>query len=160
DTLTVDDNRLFAPDDRILLTKTGAGGGTARAIIKSKQGADKLVLVTPVSGNVNFSGGAARIADLVQGQRSLRLAAPSGLQLNQALPRGAAVSITLGTGEVRIVESSGGDTVTLKDGLANTYSMATESNLPTVASLEFDLVITDTATGKSETFEQLAMNPE
>src|SRR5262245_32371821 len=92
-TLTVVDNSGFAPGDRILLT--AQGNETAIAVVKAKQGTDTLVLNTPVSGAVDFSGGTVRSADLTPGQRTFRVAVPAGVPLNQALPYGSLVSITL-----------------------------------------------------------------
>jgi len=155
--LTVADNAGFAPNDRVLLTK---GGDTAVAIVKSKQGIDTLNLTLPVPGVVNYGGGTLRSADLAAGQKVMRLAVPAALALNQALPRGTAVQITLGvTSEIRTVDSAGGDTVTFTEGLANSFSLNDAANPPLFASQEFDLVITDAGTAVSETFAQLAMHP-
>jgi uncharacterized protein len=155
--LTVSNNGGFAPGDRILLTKNA---DTATAIVSATQGTDKLVLTGPVAGTVDFGGGTVRTADLTPGQRSLRLDVPENLRLNQALPRGATVSITLGsTREIRTVESSGGDTITLTEGLTNLYSLENAANLPRVASLEFDLFIDDTR-GNLEIFELLSMHAD
>jgi phage tail sheath protein FI len=155
-TLTVVDSTGFAPGDRILLTEAS---NTATAIVKSRPDTTTLVLNAPVPGDA-FANATVRIADLAQGQRTFRLAVPNGLSLNQALPRGAAVSITLGgTSAISTIESSGGDTITLTEGLLSSFSMANAAALPMVASLEFDLIITDTGSGASEKFEQLAMHP-
>jgi phage tail sheath protein FI len=154
--LTVSNNRGFAPGDRILLTKNG---DTATSIVNATRGTNTLVLMAPVVGTVDFAGGAVRTADLTQGQRTLRLAVPDNLRLNQALPRGAAVSITLGSiSEIRTVESSGGDTITLTEGLANLYSLENATTLPRLASLEFDLFIDDG--GNVEIFELLSMHAD
>jgi hypothetical protein len=76
--------------------------------------------------------------------------------LSQALPAGALISVTLGgTTENVTVASSGGNTITLAAGLANTYSMAA-APFPQIASLEFDLVVTAATT---ETWPQISMNP-
>src|SRR5262249_26744849 len=58
--------------------------------------------------------------------------------------------------EIAVVESSGGDTITLKSGLANTYETSNALQLPEVSSLEFDLVIDDG--GIVEKYEKLAVN--
>jgi hypothetical protein len=159
-TLTVDDNKGFAAGDRVLLAK---GADTQTVVVESKSGTTGLALVAPVAGNTDFAGGTVRSADLAPKQRSLRVSVPDGLTLSRALPRGAQVSITLGgTGEVRKVDSAGGDTVTLADGLANAYGLADANNLPRIASLEFDLTVTDTAAvpPKVETFRLLSMGPD
>lgn len=155
--ITVADNSAFAAEDRILLEQ---GGDTAVAVVKSTQGSDTIIVNAPVSGAADFSGGTVRTADLAAGQTRLRLTVPSGLRLNQALPRGTAVSITRGaTTEVKTVASVGGDTITLSEGLSNSYDMSDDTNLPQVASLEFDLNVTNSVTGDSETFSELSMHP-
>jgi uncharacterized protein len=163
--LTVADNRGFAPGDRVLVTKTAPAGqaGSATAFVKAKQGTDTLELTTPLgSPAINFGTGTVnvRTANLVQGQRTLRLAVPAGLQLSIALPRGTAVAVAGATMHVYVVESSGGDTITLKEGLRDPYDMADPAAVPTVASLEFDLIVTDTATTNREEFLQLAMSAD
>jgi phage tail sheath protein FI len=156
-TLTVNDNSGFVQGDRVGLANNG---DSAVAMVKSTSGNDTIVLTAPISGAADFSAGKVRSADLTPGQRTLRLAAPAAVRLNQALPAGTALRITLGgASEVRSVESAGGDTVTLTDGLTNAYSLGDPSDLPTVASLEFDLVVTDAGSGESESFEQLAISP-
>lgn len=155
--LTVADNAGLTAGDRILLT---LGADNATVIIDSASGSDKINLVAPIPGAVDYTGGTLRSADLVAGQRSLRLTIPSGLRLNQALPKGASVQISRGgTSEIKTIDSSGGDTITLTEGLTNTYDMSDAGNLPSVASLEFDLVIQDAGSGKTETFLELCMNP-
>jgi hypothetical protein len=157
--LTVGNNSGFTPGDRALLVQ---GANTATVVVKSLEKGNTLVLTGPVAGAVNFAGGMLRTADLTPGQRTLRLMGAHGLRLiTPALPPGTAVSITLGgTSEIHTVESSGGDAITLTEGLTNAYSLADAADLPRVASLEFDLVITDAGTGANETFAQLAMNPQ
>ncbi len=155
--LTVADTKGFAKGDRILLTQ---GDETAKAIVDTVSETDTtLVLVAPISGAVDFAGGTVRIDDLVPGERRLRLAVPDSLRFTQALPKGALVSITLGdTSEICTVESSGGDVIALTQGIANSYSRDDASGMPRVASLEFDLVVSDTGSGQIESFEQLSMN--
>lgn len=153
--LTVSDNKDFAARDRVLLAK---GTDKATAIVESKQGTNKLMLVAPIAGNVDFAGGKVRSADLAPGQRTFRIVAPNALSLGRALPRGTTVSITLGTtSESHTVESAGGDTLTLTEGLSNSFSLEKADNLPQVASLEFDLTVTDVGTAKTEKFERLSM---
>ncbi len=156
-TLTVVDNTGFVAGDRVRLANNG---DSAVAMIKSTSGNDTIVLMAPIPGAADFTGGTVRSADLTPGQRTFRLTVPAAVRLNRALPAGTALQIVLGgTSEVRTVESAGGDTVTLTEGLANAYSLDDPANLPTVASLEFDLIVTDAGSGESETIEQLAMNP-
>lgn len=166
-TLTVADNRGFVPGDRVEVTKTagpGTTGSAPPAVVKSTQGTDKVEL-TAALGNaaVNFNTGTVkmRTADLVPGQKTLRLTVPAGVQLNAVLPRGTTVAVAGTATRVHVVESSGGDTITLKDGLKVAYAMDDPAVLPTVASLEFDLVINEKTTGALEKdFIQLGMHPD
>lgn len=159
-TLTVDDNNGFAQDDRILI-KDNADANPITAIVKSKQGADTIVLAVPIPGNVDYTNGKVRISDTVQGQKVIRLAVPPDLQLSQALPMGTNVLIKQDAkSEFCVVSSSGGDTITLKDGLNETYDLSSSANLPSIESLEFDLFINDIGKNESETFQYLAMNSD
>ncbi|MEJ2662012.1 MAG: phage tail sheath subtilisin-like domain-containing protein [Desulfobacteraceae bacterium] len=82
------------------------------------------------------------------------------MRLTQALPRRAQIKIwRRETNEKHTVASSGGDRITLANGLTNTYDMSDNANLPRVASLEFDLSITDAGSAASESFAELSMNP-
>jgi phage tail sheath protein FI len=155
-TLMVDALHGLAPGDQVLLSK---GADSAAAAIKSATGTT-LTLTQPVSGAVDFSGGTVRIADLAVGQTTFRLDKPSGLALNQTLPQGSLVEIALGgTSEFASVAASGGDTITLVHGLANAYSLANPADLPSVASAEFDLMVTDPGPGTTESFRCLSMDP-
>jgi phage tail sheath protein FI len=159
--LTVADNTGFAAGDRILLTNgTGDGEVTATAIVNSTVDTNSLELENPIAGSDDFAGGIARIADLAPGQRSLRLTVPAGIRLAQALPKGALIRITGGgTSEIHTVDASGGDRITLVNGLATVFDMSDNTNLVRVASLEFNLTVTDAGKGASEVFEELSMNP-
>ncbi len=155
-TLTLTSNAGFAPGDRIHLNQ---GANNATAVIGSTQGTQILILTAPVASPASYVGGTSRTDDYRPGQLTFRVVVPNGLVLSQALPAGALISITLGgTSEIVTVASSGGDTITLTTGLTNTYSMAGPS-FPQIASLEFDLNITNAATGKTEAFTQLSLNP-
>ena len=154
--LTVASNAGFVAGDRIQMNH---GGPTVTAIISSTQGANTILLAAPVPGAAALVGGTARTDDLRPGQLTFRVVVPNGVVLSQAVPAGALISVTLGaTTEDVMVASSGGNTITLSTGLVNTYSMAGAS-FPQVASLEFDLNVTNPATGQSETWPQLSMNP-
>ena len=147
-------NEGFAAGDRVYMTAMGG----ELAVVDATMGSDTLRLVATVRDDFDPTGGEVRIADLARGQRTLRLTVPEGLRLNQALPRGAAVQISRGAdAEIHTVESSGGDTITLTEGLTSTYDMSDSGNLPQLASLEFDLLITHPE--GSETFDYLSMNP-
>ena len=156
--LTVASTTGLAPNDRLRLTK---GADTATAIVKNTQGVNTINLAAPVAGAVDFGGGAARIDDLSVGQKTFRVVAPGTLSLNQALPQGSLIKITQGgTNEIATVDASGGDTVTVAAGLANSYSLDPGGTAPTIESLEFDIAVNDSGSGTSETFPQLSMNPK
>lgn len=156
-TVAVGGDADFAAGDRVLMTTTDAST-TERATIEAIVGDNTIRLVAPVRDTFDPTDGSLRIADLATGQRTLRLTVPDGLRLNQALPRGASVAISLGgTPEVRTVESSGGDAITLTEGLTDTYDMSDPDTLPQVASREFNLLVTHPE--GSETFSELSMNP-
>jgi hypothetical protein len=145
----------FAVNDRVHLEQ---GANDAAGIIKAIQLPDTLVLTAPVPGVVNFAGGTVFVENLVTGRKRFRVTVPSGLVLNQALPQGATIAVAQGpTTEIATVDSAGGDTVTLSTGLANSYDTSTPGGLPTVASLEFTLHVSDGGVG--EAFEHLAANP-
>lgn len=155
-TLTLASNAGFVGGDRIELSHNAL---TATAIVSSTQGNNILLLSTPVANPAGFVGGSARTDDFRPGQLTFRVVVPIGLVLSQALPAGALISVTLGgLTENATVATAGGDTITLANGLLNTYSMA-GSPFPKIASLEFDLNIVDSATGQTEKWPQLSMNP-
>lgn len=156
--VTVADASGFVVGDRVTLEEgTETHTGIAETVNTTT---NVITLNAPVAGTHDYTGGTLRSANLTPGVTRIRLTVPSGLRLNQALPRGAAISITRdATSEVATVESSGGDTITLASGLSNTYSMDDPSNLPQIASQEFDLIISNTTLGTTETFEGLGMHP-
>lgn len=155
--MTVGSNVGFVAGDRINLSN---GGPAVTAIITSTQGTTTILLAGPAPGAAGLVGGTARTDDFRPGQLTFRVVVPNGVVLSQAVPAGALISVTLGaTTEDVTVASSGGNTITLAaPGLANTYSMA-GPNFPQIASLEFNLTVTNAATGASETFTLLSMNP-
>lgn len=156
--LTVASSTGFAPGDRVLVAKAA---DSAVAVVDSIGGPTSLVLTAPLAGAVDYTGGTVRSADLVPGQRTFRVASPSGMSLGPVLPRGSAIRLTLGaTTEILTVQSAGGDALTVAEPLANGYSLAAAGDPPVVASLEFDLTITDAGSGQTEPFTQLSMNPD
>ena len=154
--LTVGSNTGIVAGDRIQLSN---GGPVVTAIVTSTQGAITIDLAAPVPGAAALIGGTARTDDFRPGQLNFRVVVPNGLVLSQALPPGALISVTLGgTTEDVTVASSGGTTITLASGLVNNYSMAGPL-FPQIKSLEFDLNVTNSATGQVENWTLLSMNP-
>lgn len=166
--LTVADTTGFAIGDPVLIT--GRNNNTAAAIVSVvSKNTSTLELTGPIDTAIDLSSGSRTIrsADLTAGRRTFRVKLPTGLSLNTALPRGTTLSISgysatnTQIGEVCTVDSSGGDAVTITAPLKNTYSLADVQQRPaTVASLEFDLEIKDTATGTVEAYTLLSMNPD
>jgi hypothetical protein len=158
DTLVLGSNAGFAVNDRIHLRRAA---NNATAVVKAVQGPDTLILTAPVPGAANFNTGVCFLEGMVKGRKVFRLQVDPKISLAQALPQGTALRITQAAKtEVATVESSGGDTVTLVQGLANDYDTSVAGPpLPTIATLEFDLAITDSGTGANESFKLLATNP-
>ena len=154
--LTVGNSSGFAAGDRVLLAGTPPTLDL-QAIVEAVPGANTVVVRVPLPAGTYAT---VRIADVAAGQRTLRLAVPADVRLNRALPRGATVSITRGADtEPAVIESSGGDTITLTQVLGNSYALDDPTNLPRVASLEFDLSVTNLLTGHVESFEHVAKHP-
>ena len=154
--MTLGSNAGFVAGDRIQLAN---GGPVVTAVIAATQGATDVRLLAPVAAAAALVGGTARTDDLRPGQKTFRVVVPSGVPLSQALPAGALLSITLGGAtEGLTVATSGGNTITLAAGLKNTYSLA-GPGFPAIASLEFDITVANSATGQTESWPQLSMNP-
>jgi len=154
--MTVTSNTGFVAGDRVNLSN---GGPAVTAMVASTQGATTIVLAGPVAGAAGLIGGTVRTDDLRPGQTSFRVVVPTGLVLSLAVPPGALISVTEGaTTENVSVASSSGTTITLSTPLVNTYPMAGPS-FPQIASLEFNLNITNSATGQVENWTLLSMNP-
>ncbi len=154
--LTVGSNVGFVAGDRIQMSN---GGPVATAIITSTQGTTTILVAAPVPGAAGLVGGTVRTDDFRPGQLTFRVTVPNGVVLSQVIPAGALISVTLGgTTEDATVATAGGNTITLATGLTKTYSMAGPA-FPQIASLEFDLTVANPATGKTETFPRLSMNP-
>jgi phage tail sheath protein FI len=160
----VKDNSDFAIGEAV---QVEASNKTPRqVVIKAKQGTKILEFESDVGGTDGFSGGAVRSIDLVPGQREIRVdiqsGLPTGFRLDRALPRGATVRIKAGNKEdVRSVETTrttaDGALITLGEGLKNSYAL--KSAVPTVASLEFNLIVS-VGPNSEPPFEFLSMHPD
>lgn len=157
DTLVVGTVATFAVGDRVHLTN-GANNGSA--IIKSIDATAKsLTFMAPQPPALAASGTTVFIENMVKTRKRFRVDQPANFVASQALPAGATIRIKQGgTEEIAVVESSGGDTITLKNGLANDYATSSSGSLPEIASLEFTLIIDDG--GIVEKYEDLAVNPK
>jgi phage tail sheath protein FI len=146
-------NPGFVVNDRVLVTQGGNQATVVISALQSTAASTTLTLGVPLT--FDPSGGSVRSADLQIGQKKFRIINPNlALALNQALPAGALISITLVTSEVHTVYSAGGDTITLTGGgLTKGYDLSGPP--PQIASLEFDIVVN----GGTETFSLLSMNP-
>jgi phage tail sheath protein FI len=157
DTLVVGTVAKFAVGDRVHLTN---GANSGNAVIKSIQPTPKsLTFMAPLPAALAASGTTVVIENLMKTRKRFRVEQPANFVAGMALPAGATIKITQGaTSEIAVVESSGGDTITLKRGLANDYPTPTVASLPDIASLEFTLVVDDG--GIVEKYEELAVNPK
>jgi Bacteriophage tail sheath protein len=156
ETLPVGSVAGFALGDRVHLTK---GPNNETAVIKSiDAAANTLTFATPLPSTVSATGTKVFIENLAKGRKRFRVVVPAKFVLSQALPTGATIHLKqVATEEIVVVESAGGDTITLKTGLANDYNQSASGSLPDVASLEFTLRFDDGAT--VEEFANLAVNP-
>lgn len=160
--LRVDDNRQIVSGDVLVLKKSNL---SRTVTVQSVEPNDIVKITSPIPANEDFTGGGtARTADLVQGQKTIRLGLPSILSASQSLTRGTVIKIeqkNLGatTTEIAVVASSGGDSITLEGGLKKTYSLASAANVPTITSLEFELIVKSPIRKDPETFEFLSMHP-
>ena len=165
-TITVKKNADFQIGERVVIEPAAGappGANPVEGVIESKQGTKKITLAAPAPGNDAFTGGTVRSADLQQGQKEIRVDLPVGVRLDRALPRGATARIAAGaTEDIRTVETTstrtGWGTITLTRGLGHKYVLT--GTAPTVASLEFDLVVTKDGTKLHEEFTFLSMNAE
>jgi Bacteriophage tail sheath protein len=156
DSLTLTTVDGFSVDDRVNLAK-GANKGSG--IIKSIDTAAKSVtFVAPLPPALAATGVTVFIENMTKTRRRFRVSQPANFVATQAIPAGTTIRIKQGgTEEIAVVESSGGDTITLKSGLQNDY--ATNSNapgaLPEITSLEFTMIIDGEVIEK---YEELAVN--
>lgn len=155
DTLVVGTVADFAVGDRVHLAN---GPNNGSAIIKSIDTAAKsLTFMAPLPAALAASGTNVFIENLVKTRKRFRVKQPPNFVASQALPAGATIRIKQGaTEEIAVVESSGGDTITLKTGLANDYATNTLATLPDISSLEFTLIVDDG--GIVEKYDELAVN--
>lgn len=102
-----------------------------------------------------YTGGTVRVANLIPGQRTIRLAVTTGIEPGSYVS--IAQSTTSETGVVQSVERAN-NFVTLMQGLANTYTMASADPAVNLQTLEFTLVVATPGVG-SETFANLSMDP-
>jgi phage tail sheath protein FI len=157
DTLKLNTVDKFAVGDRVHVHK---GGDDAGAIVKSIDTTAKtLTFMAPLTpASLASSGATVFIENMIKTRKVFRVDQPANFVASQALPAGATILIEQGpTHEIAVVESSGGDTITLKSGLQNDYDTANAGALPKISSLEFTLVINDG--GIVDTYEELASNP-
>jgi Bacteriophage tail sheath protein len=159
DTLVLNTVDKFAVGDRVHLQK---GADVNHAIIKSiDTTAKSLTFLAPITPAALAAGGVTVfIENMATTRKVFRVEQPTNFVASQALPQGATILIkqTAPTAkeEIAIVESSGGDTITLKSGLKNDYVTSNAAQLPEISSLEFTLVIDDG--GIVEKYEELAVN--
>ena len=162
-TITVQSNTDFRVGERVVVETSNTTSG--EAIVAKVEVAQTVVLATNVAGSATFNNGWLRSADLVPGQREILVDVPSGVNLARAVPLGSTVAVATTTAktDIRTVDHAGdgtaGPTVFLTEGLVSTWDL-NANTLPTVASLEFDLVVMQAGATSQETFSRLSMNPD
>ncbi|WP_153506518.1 phage tail sheath subtilisin-like domain-containing protein [Cumulibacter manganitolerans] len=157
-TLTMaDDEHGIVPGDNV---RVAVGAARARSVVAGVSG-KTITLATALPGADDYTDGTVRLADLVAGNRRLRISAPVALPINQVLPAGTLLRITRGgTTELVRVAAAGGDIVSLDaPGLVNGYPLDDVEDPPVLASAEFDLAVQDGSAGSTSTYPRLSMDP-
>ncbi|MFC1475874.1 phage tail sheath family protein [Candidatus Zixiibacteriota bacterium] len=154
--LTVDKTDDFRVGDNILLKKDG---DTFQATVQALPDATTVKLEQAIAGVVDYSGGNIRINDYAAGSTKMRLQLPAGgLALAGALPPGTSIRIKRDNEEFKTITSTTAETISFTPPLTNPLPMNDVAKLPEVASLEFDLIISDATTSESQPFIELSMN--
>jgi uncharacterized protein len=153
------DAATFRPGDVVFLQQ---GTTSERATIASIS--DTTITFQANLTNTYTTDGTIRLADLIPGQRTIRLAGTTGIE------PGTSMSITQGAtteaGVVQAVERAN-NFITLTQGLTNTYTMAAGDAAVNLQTLEFTLIVTtpNTVFGVlpedigPKRFENLSMDP-
>jgi len=139
----------FRPGDIVSLVQ---GATSERATIESING---TTITFQANLTNTYTGGTIRIADLIPGQRKIRIASTSSIE------PGTYIRITQdGTNEDGTVNSveRANNFVTLAQGLTKIYTMATGDNPVSLRTLEFTLIITPPDLG-AEKIPNLSMDP-
>ncbi len=143
------DAQKFSPGDIVFLEQ---GATSERATVASINGSN--ILLTANLANA-YTGGDIRTADLAPGQQRIHVGSVTGMQ------PGTYVSVTQGAtteqGVVRTVDTIN-SSITLTNGLVNTYTQKSGDPAINIATLEFTLTIVGPSTG-TEIFANLAMDP-
>jgi phage tail sheath protein FI len=143
---------LFRPGDVVLLSE---GATSERATIASVSSTTPTITLVAPLANTYTAAGSIRIADLIPGQRTLRLDNIANIEV------GSTLELTDGTNtEVAVVQAVNPltNSVTLATGLANTFGMDAADPPVTAQTLEFTLVIAG-GPGGTRTFPNLSMDP-
>jgi len=153
-TAEVNDASDFRAGDIVFIE---GGGNDERATIKSINNTTNVITLVSNLTNTYAAGGSLRVADLITGQLTFRVADSSGIE------SGSYLSITQGGNtENRVVKSVEGSNhfITLDQGLvaAADYSMDAADADVVVQSLEFSLLVNHPSAG-TETVVELAMDP-
>ena len=124
------DAATFRPGDIVFIQQ---GAISERATIDSITGT--TIIFRPNLAN-QYTGDTVRVADLIPGQCTVRVAATTGIE------PGTYTSLTQGaTTEARVVQAveRANNFITLAQGLANSYTMAAADAAVTLQTLEFTL---------------------
>jgi hypothetical protein len=133
DALVVGSVANFAIGDRVHVKKAAANAfGVIKAIDETTK---TLTFAGPVTPALSGAGTTAFIETMVKTRKRFRVDQPKNFVASQALPPGATILIKDGGGQqdFAVVESCGGDTVTLKSGLLHDYDTSNAAALPDVS---------------------------
>jgi uncharacterized protein len=149
----VTDGSNFRPGDIVLVDD---GTNSERATIAN---ASNTTIAFQTNLTRTYASGSVRIADLIPGQRTIRVASTTGIE------PGTYISIAQGTttesGVVQSVERTN-NFITLTRELTQTYTMASTDALVTLQSLEFTLIVTTPSSlpdAGTKTFANLSIDP-
>lgn len=150
---TVENGSNFRPGDIVLV---GDNTNSERATIAN---ASNTTITFQANLTRTYASGSIRIADLIPGQRTIRIASTNGIE------PGTYISITQGTktesGVVQSVERTN-NFITLTRELTQSYTMASTDAPVTLQSLEFTLIVTTPSTlpdAGTQTFANLSIDP-
>lgn len=152
-TIKVASNAAFQKGDFVTLKKAAK---TVSVIVDSVSGTDTIGFAAPLADDYSGAGGTIRTADIIPGTKQIRVDVPAGKQLRRIVFAGSTVVVDSGgTLEYRTVESVGTDSIVLRDGLTSTHVLTADVE---IASADFDVLVVDSATSRSELFTGLGMD--
>lgn len=153
----VTDGSNFRPGDIVLVDD---GTNSERATIAN---ASNTTITFQANLTRTYASGSIRIADLIPGQRTIRIASTTGIEPGTyiSITQGTTTGTTTESGVVQSVERTN-NFITLARELTRSYTMASNDALVTLQSLEFTLNVTTPSTlpdAGTKTFANLSIDP-